>query len=110
MKLTHNEPAMADARRELSPPDRMHDIFLTGSQNMQPFGMAETRDGLGGISVAPVVIGPVEGCPMVHDQVCAFMNIRQANREIQTKMRGVVAEIDKEEIDILQLQMLIHKE
>ncbi len=77
---------------------------------MQPLGMAKPRDGLGGISVAPVVIGPVEGCPMVHDQVGAFMDIRQANREIQAKMRGVVAEIDKQEIDILHLQMLVHQE
>ncbi len=77
---------------------------------MQPLGMAKTRDGLGGISVAPVVIGPIEGCPMVHNQFCVFMDIRQANREIQAKMGGVVAKIDKQEIDILHLQMLVHQE
>ncbi len=77
---------------------------------MQTLGMAQARDRLGGVSVAPVVIGPIEGCPMVHDQVCVFMDIRQANREIQAKMRGVVAEIDEQEIDILHLQMLVHQE
>ena len=77
---------------------------------MQTLGTAQARDGLGGVSVTPVVIGPVEGCPMVHDQVCVFMDIRQANREIQAKMRGVAAEIDEQEIDILHLQMLVHQE
>ena len=77
---------------------------------MQPLGMAKPRDGLGRISVAPVVIGPIEGGPMVHDQVCVFMDIRQANREIQAKMRGVVAEIDKQEIDIRHLQMFVHQQ
>lgn len=77
---------------------------------MQPLGMAKTRDGFGWISVAPVVIGSVESCPMVHDQVCVFMDIRQANCEIQAKMPGVVAEIDEQEIDILHLQMLVHQE
>ena len=76
---------------------------------MQPLGMAQARDCLGGISVAPVVIGPIEGCPMVHNQVCVLMDIRQPDCEIQAKMRGVVAEIDEHEIDILHLQMLVHQ-
>ena len=63
---------------------------------MQTLGMAKARDGFAGVSVAPVVIGPVEGCEMVHDQFCVFQDIGQANREIQAKMRGVVAEIYKQ--------------
>ena len=77
---------------------------------MQPLGMTQARDGFGGVSVTPVVIGPVKSREMVHDQFCVFQDIRQANREIQAKMRGVVAEIDKHEIDILHLQMLRHQE
>jgi len=45
---------------------------------MQTLGMAEARDGVAGVSVAPVVIGPVEGCEMVHDHFCVFQDIRQA--------------------------------
>ena len=77
---------------------------------MQTLGMAQARDGFAGVSVAPVVIRAIEGCEMVHDEFCIFQDIRQANREIQAKVRGVAAEIDKEEIDILHLQMLRHQE
>ena len=77
---------------------------------MQTLGMAQARDSFVRVSVAPIVIGPVEGCEMVHNHVCIFQDIRQANREIQAKMRGVIAEIDKQEIDILHLQMLIHQQ
>ena len=77
---------------------------------MQTLGRAQARDGVAGVSVAPVVIRPIEGCEMVHDQFCVVQDIRQANRELQAKMRGIVAEIDKQEIDILHLQMLRHQE
>ena len=77
---------------------------------MQTLRMAQARDRLGGVSAAPVVIGSIEGSEMVHDQVRVFMDICQANREIQAKMRGVVAEIDKQEIDIRHLQMFVHQE
>ena len=77
---------------------------------MQTLGIAQARDGFAGVSVAPVVIRPIEGCEMVHDQFCVFQDIRQANREIQAKMRGVIAEIDKHEVDVLHLQTLRHQE
>ena len=92
----YDEPFIADAKRALSPPGFMHYVFFAGSYNMQTLGMAKARDGFAGVSVAPVVIRPVEGCEMVHDHVYIFQDIRQANREIQAKMRGVVAEIDKQ--------------
>ncbi len=43
---------------------------------METLRMAQARDGFGGVRVAPIVIGSVEGCEMVRDQVCMFEDIR----------------------------------